>query len=242
MESLMPKDDRSTRIDSALRKELAARVPGWTDHNAHDPGVTLLELVAYALETTAYRTPSEMGPTHRATVGRLVKAVAELQRRTADGAPSQQGVRRVNYFSGQMLGVEDLKAEQDYFRGRLRRLNLAAHGVGVVSGLKISLTDKGQAVLIQPGLAVDGVGEEIEVPEIVSVPLPANATVLVVQLRFAETLCEPVPALEGSSDANPLQYSRMIETGEVVVSPAAVTGAVVLGRLRRKKGRWSLAR
>jgi hypothetical protein len=238
----MSKDDRSTRIDSALRQELAARLPGWTDHNTHDPGVTLLELVVYALETTAYRTPNEMSPDHEATLGRLVKAVAELQRRTAHGSCVQNGLRRVNYFSGQMLGVDDFKAEQDYFRGRLRRLNLAAHGVGVVSGLKISLTDKGQSVSIQPGFAIDGAGEEIELPQPVSVPLPADEKALLVQLRFTESPCGPVPAVEGSSDANPLQYSRMIETGEVVVSPTVVPGAVVLGRLRRTKARWSIAR
>ena len=29
--------------------------PGWTDHNAHDPGITLLELFAWLTEANSYR-------------------------------------------------------------------------------------------------------------------------------------------------------------------------------------------
>jgi hypothetical protein len=236
----MPKDARSFRI-SALRKEIGARVPGWTDQNTHDPGVTLLELVAYAIETTAYGMPTQVSQGDANAVARLVKAVTELQRRTNSRSSDHEGLQRVNYFSGQMLGVDDLKAEQDYFRGRLRRLSLAAHGVGVVSGLKISLTDKGQSATVQPGLAIDAAGEEIEVSELVSVALPANEKALLVQLRFTESPCEPVPAVPGSSGANTQQYSRVVETGEVVVSPTVLAGAVVLARLHRTRGRWSIA-
>lgn len=32
-----------------------APAPAWTDHNTHDPGTTLLELLAYALEPLQYR-------------------------------------------------------------------------------------------------------------------------------------------------------------------------------------------
>ena len=32
--------------------------PDWTDTNAHDPGITLLEFPAYAAESLAYRMPA----------------------------------------------------------------------------------------------------------------------------------------------------------------------------------------
>lgn len=42
-----------------LRNEMVARIPdyapGWTDHAASDPGVTLLELFAFTVENLAYR-------------------------------------------------------------------------------------------------------------------------------------------------------------------------------------------
>ena len=32
----------------------------WTDHNIHDPGITLLEVLAYGLSETAFRTALPM--------------------------------------------------------------------------------------------------------------------------------------------------------------------------------------
>jgi len=37
------------------RSRLPRLAPGWTDYNAHDPGITLLELFAYLTETDLYR-------------------------------------------------------------------------------------------------------------------------------------------------------------------------------------------
>ena len=49
-------DDRSY---AQLRDELVARIPvyapEWTDHHASDPGITLIELFAFAAEHTLYR-------------------------------------------------------------------------------------------------------------------------------------------------------------------------------------------
>ncbi|MEO8153903.1 MAG: putative baseplate assembly protein [Rhizobacter sp.] len=46
------------RYDALLREAtdlLPYRAPNWTDHNAHDPGITLLELFAWAAEANSYR-------------------------------------------------------------------------------------------------------------------------------------------------------------------------------------------
>jgi len=44
---------------ASLRSEVIARIPdyapGWTDHSASDPGVTLLDLFAFTAEDLAYR-------------------------------------------------------------------------------------------------------------------------------------------------------------------------------------------
>jgi len=39
-----------TRIEPALRYAMAAQIPDWTDASPHDPGITVLELLAYLLD------------------------------------------------------------------------------------------------------------------------------------------------------------------------------------------------
>jgi hypothetical protein len=45
--------------------------------------------------------------------------------------------RRVKYFYGQMLGVQDFQAEQDFFREKLKLHNRCLHGYGAVCGLLV---------------------------------------------------------------------------------------------------------
>lgn len=46
-------------------------------------------------------------------------------------------LRRLNYFFGQMLGVQDFQTEQNFFREKLKLHNRCLHGYGVVCGLKV---------------------------------------------------------------------------------------------------------
>src|ERR1700681_3205846 len=46
-------------------------------------------------------------------------------------------LQRLNYFYGQLLGVQDFQAEQDYFRDKLKLHNRCLHGYGVVCGLRV---------------------------------------------------------------------------------------------------------
>lgn len=45
--------------------------------------------------------------------------------------------KRLNYFYGQMLGAADFRAEQQYFREKLKLHNRCLHGYGVVCGLRV---------------------------------------------------------------------------------------------------------
>jgi hypothetical protein len=74
------------------------------------------------------------------------------------GAP-----RRPKYFTGQLLTEEDFTAEQSYFLDGRRSANRHLHGFGVACGLGVAAS--GGGVVIQPGLAIDGLGREIVVPE-----------------------------------------------------------------------------
>jgi predicted phage baseplate assembly protein len=53
----LPDLDRLTydELAAEARSSLPALAPGWTDYNAHDPGITLLELFAWLAEGASYR-------------------------------------------------------------------------------------------------------------------------------------------------------------------------------------------
>jgi hypothetical protein len=84
-------------------------------------------------------------------------------------------LERVNYFQGQLLSVADLQVEQEYFLARLRRHNRYMLGWGVVSGLTVT-TASSTEFIVEPGLAVDCVGNEIHMCAGVSFQLHAFPT------------------------------------------------------------------
>ena len=71
---------------------------------------------------------------------------------------------RVHYREGQRLLAADLRAEQAYHDAARRRHALSGHAWGIVRGLAPAVDDDGR-LLIQPGLAVDGYGREMLLPE-----------------------------------------------------------------------------
>jgi|SRR5215211_7418414 len=79
--------------------------------------------------------------------------------------------RRLGYLSGRLLAAEDFESEQSYFLDRGRSGNRHLHGWGVVRGLGVS-PSAGGGVIVEPGLAIDGLGREIVVPEPRQMPDP----------------------------------------------------------------------
>lgn len=71
---------------------------------------------------------------------------------------------RVLYREGQRLLAADLGAEQAYHDAARRRHNLGGHTWGIVRGLAPAVDAAGR-LIIQPGLAVDGYGRELLLPE-----------------------------------------------------------------------------
>jgi len=64
----LPLPDLDTRRWADLTEEartlLPRLAPGWTDHNVHDPGITLIELIAWLVEQDIYRV-NRVPPRHR---------------------------------------------------------------------------------------------------------------------------------------------------------------------------------
>jgi hypothetical protein len=67
-----------------------------------------------------------------------MSAKTTMPNRAADGTCVHvREFRRLKYFYGQMLGVQDFQAEQDFFRDKLKLHNRCLHGYGVVCGLLV---------------------------------------------------------------------------------------------------------
>jgi hypothetical protein len=85
---------------------------------------------------------------------------------------------RNHYFTGKLLTERDFTAEQKYMADKLRLHHVALHGWGVVCGLKVTPHPNCPAlrIVVEPGLAVDGCGREVRVPQRVDLTLPPPAT------------------------------------------------------------------
>lgn len=239
-------EDQWQALAHTVRREVASHFPDWTASNIHDPGITLIELLAFLAESLLYRA-DRIGAHERRAVAQRLASVANALATTGTAESAVQdddGLLRVNYFSGQVLGIDDFTAEQDYVREKFRRLNRSLHGVGVVTGLRVSIDhgSGGARVVIEPGLAIDARGEEIEVRQLTWLPLPPQGQALLVQIRYAERLCRPVPTIAGDDDSDAQQYSRIEETFDASLTPTADATAVALARLSYVNKRWVLDR
>lgn len=82
---------------------------------------------------------------------------------------------RVAYYPGQFLTHTDLTADQAYLAAKRRLHNRNLHGHGIVCGLELTQEQPGSAkVTIDPGLALDPQGNEIYVPQSITVDLAAR--------------------------------------------------------------------
>lgn len=107
--------------------------------------------------------------------------------------PALPELQRPNFFAGQLLSADDLRAEQTYHRERMRLHNRLLHGVGVVAGLDVR--SSGPRILISPGMALDPAGNELILVHEASLT-PAAGTkgcsALFVVVRYIETLTDPI--------------------------------------------------
>jgi hypothetical protein len=146
-------------------------------------------------------------------------------------------VRRVHYFSGQILTPADLQAEQDYHR-EMRYLHNRLVGQGVVHGLDVTFGD-GSTLVIGPGLAIDGCGRELVLTEDVSVEVTDPTREDGVMDLVATWAQEPDSYLVATDEcAGERTFTRWLERPRVELVPSgeAPAGSVVLGRVLIARG------
>lgn len=75
---------------------------------------------------------------------------------------------RVFYATGVLLDAQDFEAEQSYHRGRLARALAYTQGAGTAAGLRVrwdaATAKREERVSVEPGLAIDRLGRQVEVP------------------------------------------------------------------------------
>lgn len=164
------------------------------------------------------------------------------QHQVLEGCLSQMKMlERVKYFPRQLLNADDMKADQDYFRNKLRRHNRYLHGWGSVCGLEIvsaATEELPWRVIISEGYALGPCGNEIYFPEAVFLDLascgpgamtdpcdpgflrmPGSATgeQVFVAIKYAECLAKPVRTMPTGCgcEEDACEYSRIRDSFQI---------------------------
>ena len=237
-------DKQRATLARDLQRAMARVAPGWSDAGAHDPGITMLQLFAFILDDLQHRLAA-LDPPGRRLVRDLATRAGALAASLDDTADDcGDGLARVNYFAGMILGTDDFSAEQDYLRHRLARLNRFLHGSGVVTGLEATVagTSSAASVTIAPGFALDRAGNEICVAAPCSLALPDSGAALMVAIAYRERPCRPVPTPGNPADpaggTTSVRPSRIVETFDMTLAVTPAADAVAIARVQRARGRW----
>lgn len=229
-------EDRLRSLVAALQQTVSAHLPGWKNLNESDPGVTLLQLVAWLATALANR--AEQLPDN----GRMwaFRAAARLFELAGSSAASSETLKRPSYFSGQMLDATTLQSEQNYHREKRRRHNRLLHGFGIVSGLGVRVVPAddrgGSRVIVEQGYAIDPLGEEIALPGGACLPLAGSDDEAFVTLRFWERPCSDPSMSE--SDSHCVQWVE--EVCVIGVGPFVPPSAFAVARLVRLDDNWTV--
>ena len=235
----VPTSIDSVRLESLvaeLERTIVAQVPEWAHSNDADPGVTLLELFAWLAENLLYRA-HDIPERGRTAALRAAMALSALARPcTAAGAT----LTRPHFFAGKLLDAATLQAEQDYHRDKLRRHNRMLHGFGIVSGLGVHVeptsASEGGRIIVDPGYAIDGCGEEIAVCAGAALAPPSVGNEAFVSVRFWEHPC----STDSSSASGGPSVTGVEEACVIGFAQAALPPALALARLIRADGGWSV--
>ena len=124
---------------------------------------------------------------------------------------------RNRYYSGKMLTSADFQAEQNYFNNKRRFVNNLMYGSGIVCGCGVfSLDDL--SILVESGVAIDGMGREIVVDASVVKKLSAvdgfeqlRTNEASLCLKYKEEEVHAVYAVNQKESDKEYEYNRISE-------------------------------
>ncbi len=128
---------------------------------------------------------------------------------------------RNRYYAGKMLTSADFQAEQTYFNNKRRFANSLLYGSGVICGLGVfSLDDL--SVLIESGVAIDGMGREVVIDSSVVKKLSAvdgfdalRTNNVSLCLRYKEDEVHTVYSVNRSDPDREYEYNRISENYQI---------------------------
>ena len=135
---------------------------------------------------------------------------------------------RVNPFTGLIVDVDTWATAHEYHRRHHQLHLLTLHGSGVADGLEVLPTDPPSDTLaVEPGVAIDTLGNTIVLPERQRIPLGASEGIVYVVLDYVESL--PPGSSANQNDAR----GRVVEDFRLrVVSEAPESPALELARVQ----------
>lgn len=124
---------------------------------------------------------------------------------------------RNRYYAGKMLTSADFQAEQNYFNNKRRFVNNLMYGSGIVCGCGVfSLDDL--SILVESGVAIDGLGREIVVDSSVVKKLSAvdgfeqlRTNEASLCLKYKENEVHAVYAVNQQESDREYEYNRISE-------------------------------
>ncbi len=132
---------------------------------------------------------------------------------------------RNRYYSGKMLTSSDFQAEQTYFNNKRRFINNLMYGSGIVCGCGVFNLDD-LSLLVESGVAIDGLGREIVLESSVVKKLSAvegfdhiKSNLVSLCLRYKEEPVHTVYTLNqgASDDGREYEYNRISEGYQIFV-------------------------
>lgn len=116
------------------------------------------------------------------------------------------GLELVHYFPRQLITADDMRAEQEYFREKLRRHNRHLHGWGVVCGCGVSAPqsqDPKWQVTVGAGYVITPRGDEIYIPSDVPFDLAGDWRQAYDPCAQASP-CPPVVGISSTGETKPV--------------------------------------
>lgn len=136
---------------------------------------------------------------------------------------------RNRYYMGKLLTTPDFQAEQAYGIQKRRFMNGMMYGDGIICGLGVYSLDD-QSIMLDSGVALDGLGREIAVESSIVRKLSAikgfeelNSGRALLCLRYNEEQVHPVYSLHGQDGEDRYECNRIREGWELFLQNAEDT-------------------
>lgn len=133
---------------------------------------------------------------------------------------------RNRYYMGKLLTTPDFQAEQAYGIQKRRFMNKMMYGDGVICGLGVYSLDD-QSIMLDSGVALDGMGREIAVESSVVIKLSAikgfdelTGSSALLCLRYLEEKVHPVYSLHNQDGEERYECNRIREGWELFLQNA----------------------